>query len=443
MKNQLTIMQEAEQSKDLKLIKKVIWVYFFLIIFEGALRKWVLPGLATPLLIIRDPLAVFLVFKSMQTGYFKSNVYVLIAWVVSVISFFASLLFGHGNVWVALFGFRILVLHFPLIFVIGSILDKDEVVKIGKVLLWIHIGMTVLVAIQFYSPQSAWVNRGLGGDETGSGFSGAAGFFRVPGTFSFTNGLSMFYALVGCFVIYFWVTASKEINKWFLLLSTVFLLAAIPLTISRTVFFQLSATTLFAVIIAAHRPKQLMYFLGGTIVVIIFFFLLSNFSFFQTASFAFTERFTNANESEGGVEGVFFDRFLGGMIGALASNYNSEFFGMGLGMGTNVGATLMTGGRTFLISEGEWGRLIGEMGIFIGFIVITLRSLLILDMFKQSWKSIGKQNFLPWLLFSFVLTSVLQGQWAQPTALGFSVFAGGLLLASLKDKNINAQNDLL
>jgi hypothetical protein len=33
--------------------------------------------------------------------------------------------------------------------------------------------------------------------------------------------------------------------------------------------------------------------------------------------------------------------------------------------------------------------------------------------------------------------AVLQGQWAQPTSLGFSVLAGGLLLASLKSEEDN------
>ena len=35
-------------------LKRLIWVYFILLVFEGALRKWFLPGLSTPLLIVRD-----------------------------------------------------------------------------------------------------------------------------------------------------------------------------------------------------------------------------------------------------------------------------------------------------------------------------------------------------------------------------------------------------
>jgi hypothetical protein len=39
-------------------IQLLFWVYFWLIIFEGAIRKWLLPGLSTPLLVIRDPIAM-------------------------------------------------------------------------------------------------------------------------------------------------------------------------------------------------------------------------------------------------------------------------------------------------------------------------------------------------------------------------------------------------
>jgi len=36
-------------------IRWLIWIYFFLLIFEGALRKWIAPSLANVLLVVRDP----------------------------------------------------------------------------------------------------------------------------------------------------------------------------------------------------------------------------------------------------------------------------------------------------------------------------------------------------------------------------------------------------
>lgn len=420
------------KDKQLAILKNTVWVYFMLLIFEGALRKWFLPSLATPILIIRDPIAIFMIVKAIQYQYFKPNLFVIIAWVVSVISLFATLFWGHGNVYVAIYGLRIMAIHFPLIFVIGVILDKKNVIIIGKALLWIHIGMTILVAIQFYSPQTAWVNRGVGGDMDGSGFGATGDFFRVPGTFSFTNGLSFFYGLVVVFVFYLWLDTTK-ISIVLLMTATVCMLAAIPLSVSRTVLFEVLLSLLFALITTFRKPKNLLRFLGAGFVVTLLFIGLSFFPFFQTSIEVFMQRFSEASMSEGGLEGTLIDRFLGGMVNALANNGDLEFFGKGLGMGTNVGSQLLSGTRTFLISEGEWGRLIGETGIFIGFIMIIMRLILVTVMFKKAWNAIKANNYLPWMLSSFAMLLILQGAWAQPTTLGFAVMAGGMLLASLKD----------
>ena len=77
---------------------------------------------ATPLLIIRDPLAIWLILLAWKRGFFPSNVYLSAITVVSIISFFTAVLFGHGSLPVAVYGARILLIHFPLIFVIGRCL---------------------------------------------------------------------------------------------------------------------------------------------------------------------------------------------------------------------------------------------------------------------------------------------------------------------------------
>ncbi|HEX8607411.1 MAG TPA: hypothetical protein VF679_02085 [Pedobacter sp.] len=420
-------------DKRLKNLKIGIWAYFLLLILEGALRKWALPGLATPLLIVRDPIAIWLLYQSIASGIFKPNIYVYLLWILTTIAFLTTMFFGHGDVTVALFGARIFAFHFPVIFVIARVFDRGDVIAVGKWLLWISIGMTLLVAAQFFSPQSAWINRGIAGDSAGSGFSGAAGFYRVPGTFSFTNGLSLFYGFVAAFVFYFWIdNKDKKVPQYLLLISTFSLLAAVPLSISRTVLFEIAVSMAFLIVVAIRNPK----FLGSLVAIIAVAALLlvglSNFSFFQTATMAFTERFTTANEGEGGLEGVFIDRFLGGMVGALTSDQSLPFWGQGLGMGTNAGAKLLTGNTDYLISEGEWGRLIGEMGLILGLSFILLRLFLLFQLLQKSIAEIGKKNPLPWLLMSFAFLMIAQSQLGQPTSLGFTVLAAGLVLAAFK-----------
>ena len=185
------------------------------------MRKWLLPGFATPLLIVRDPVALLLILLSLKENLLRSNMYLSGTILLGIVSFFTAIFFGHGNLFVALFGARIFLLHFPVIFIIGRIFNKNDVIKVGKVILWLSIPMTVLIILQFYSPQSAWVNRGVGGDLNGAGFNGGAlGYFRPPGTFSFTNGNTLFYSLVACFVFYFWINP-KSVNRVLLITASI------------------------------------------------------------------------------------------------------------------------------------------------------------------------------------------------------------------------------
>jgi len=191
------------QNTPHKLLKQGIWLYFLLILFEGALRKWVLPGMATPLLLVREPVAVALIFISWKNCLLPRNLYLSGIVFIGIIGVFTAVFSGHGNFYVAIYGARILLLHLPLIFVIASIFDHEDVLIIGKAMLWIAVPMVIIIGLQFYSPQSAWINRGIGGDTEGGVFSGAMGLYRPPGTFSFANVNALISSLLSSFLFYF------------------------------------------------------------------------------------------------------------------------------------------------------------------------------------------------------------------------------------------------
>ena len=64
MPNRKVVSQAV--TTDYTFIKKLIWAYFLLLLFEGALRKWFLPGLSQGLLIIRDPIVIWIYFLAYQ-----------------------------------------------------------------------------------------------------------------------------------------------------------------------------------------------------------------------------------------------------------------------------------------------------------------------------------------------------------------------------------------
>lgn len=424
------------------LYRKAIWIYIFLLIFEGALRKWFLPSLATPLLLVRDPIAIWLTIVGLQKGWIKSG-YAKTMMSVASISFILTLIVGHHNLFVALFGWRIYFFHFPMIFVMGKVLTRTDLLKIGQFILWISIPMTVLIFMQFHSPQTAWVNMGVGGEGT-AGFEGAMGYMRPPGTFSFTSGYVAFQAVVGCYLLYYLLmnnTLPKEykFSKIVLIILAGCYLLSIPTSISRTHFFQTGVFLIFLFIAAMRKNKLKSKFLKFAVITIVAGIILYLSGLGGASLEAFATRFEGANKVEGGVQGVIGDRYVGGLFGSL-TNINTPVFGYGIGLGTNVGAKIM-GGNMYSFgfnAENEWSRTIGECGMLLGLIIIGIRLLISLDIWKRAYHLlVRKYDLLPWMLSAGMMLTVPQGQWSIPTNLGFCILFGGLTLAAVNSSKKN------
>lgn len=424
------------------LYRKAIWIYIFLLIFEGALRKWVLPSLATPLLLVRDPIAIWLTIVGLQKGWIKSG-YAKTMMVVASISFFLAIVVGHHNLFVALFGWRIYFFHFPMIFVMGKVLTRTDLLKIGQFMLWISIPMTILIFMQFHSPQTAWVNMGVGGEGT-AGFAGAMGYMRPPGTFSFTSGYVMFQAVVGCYLLYYLLMNNSfpkqfQFPKIVIIILAVCYLLSIPTSISRTHFFQTGVFLIFLFIAAMKKNKLKSKFLKFAIMTIVAGIILYLSGVGGTSLEAFTARFNNASEIEGGVSSTIGDRYVGGLLGSLI-NFNIPLFGYGIGLGTNVGAKIM-GGDMYSFGfngENEWSRIIGECGMLLGLIIIGIRLFFSLDIWKRAYNLlIKKYDLLSWMLSAGMMLAIPQGQWSIPTNLGFCILFGGLTLAAVNSSKKN------
>src|SRR6476660_4046786 len=108
IQNNISLVVSQSAIKENLQLKRVIWLYFLLVIFEGALRKWILPGLATPLLLVRDPLAIWLILKGWEKNFFSSNMFVFFIILIGIVGIYTAVFWGHGNLWVAIYGARIM-----------------------------------------------------------------------------------------------------------------------------------------------------------------------------------------------------------------------------------------------------------------------------------------------------------------------------------------------
>ncbi|MBB4802506.1 hypothetical protein HNP37_002579 [Flavobacterium nitrogenifigens] len=431
--NTIAITQQ-EVMVDYKSIKTAIWLYFLLWIFEGALRKWILPSLATPLLIVRDPIAIYILLRAFYLRVKFVNMYVVLSFIITLLSLSITMTFGHENMFVGIYGARIMLLHFPLIFVIGAVFTKEDILKMGRAMLVINIIMTLIIYFQFISPQTAYINTGLGG-EGSAGFDGAMGYFRPSGTFSFTTGLSSYYILASVFVFYFWL--SKEAcSKVLLISSTIALIIALPITVSRTAVLGVLLVGFFAFIGSSTSFKSIIRLLITIVVIgLLFFILQKTTTVFSLGTEVFMSRVDTAKGQEGG---SIIERSIQGFTEPFETLLKAPLFEGNLGMGTNAGAQLLTGKRAFLVSEGELNRIGGEQGLILGGAMVVLRLVFAFGLFYSSIKKPSEFKLLPMTFCGTALFLITQGQWAQPSMLGCSVIAAGLLVASL---NINMKNE--
>ena len=87
-------------------MKQAIWLNIVLLIIEGGLRRWILPGLATPLLVVRDGVALYLLVQAVRWRMTPRHPVYWLSFFLAGLAFILALTFGHGDLRVALYGIR-------------------------------------------------------------------------------------------------------------------------------------------------------------------------------------------------------------------------------------------------------------------------------------------------------------------------------------------------
>ncbi|MFA9206605.1 MAG: hypothetical protein ACEQR6_08010, partial [Burkholderiaceae bacterium] len=125
-------------------------------------------------------------------------------------------------------------------------------------------------------------------------------------------------------------------------------------SISRTLLFSIVLSFVFLLLSFIDNKKQLNKILGGLVGLLLLIYSASYLDSLSTPLSVFLSRFTSANEQEGGLNGVFLDRFLGGLINGLihSSDSDKSFFVYGIVYGTNFAYKLLNNVEVlFLVDE--------------------------------------------------------------------------------------------
>jgi hypothetical protein len=186
--------------------QKLIWAVMFLVVCEGAIRKWVLPGYQAQIYLVKDGLLVlaylgFLSSRPPPGAHLKAMAGVKILLIMSLVYFGLQLLNPNSpSPLVSLVGFKNYLLYVPLIFVVPYMFSssKDVEQKLRKYAI-LMIPFAGLGLVQFGFGPDHWINGYVSYD---SDALGAAVIFgdvpkaRTSGTFSYIGGYSTFLTVM-------------------------------------------------------------------------------------------------------------------------------------------------------------------------------------------------------------------------------------------------------
>jgi hypothetical protein len=423
--------EEIRYEYRLRSLKRWLWIYFFLLIFEGVLRKWIFPGLSGPLLLIRDPVALIIYYQAYRAGKLSMRTMWPFALITAVLLLLACIQVSASiiSLPIVLFGLRSYLLHLPLMFVIAGTLDGEDLYKFGRWLMLLSVPMMALILAQYNSPRSSWLNAGAG--EGAHQIVLVNDRIRPAGTFTFGIGAQCLVVLTAAFLL----DALMHRRKYPPMLvgsALLAVIATVPLLGSRTVLFNLAMLAVCTVLSGMSHGARLVGMIKLVCVLLLGGLLAIQFSFFNSAIDTMKLRWEQAASSEGNAHQALTKRVwepieAGGELAGVV-----PFLGKGMGFGSRFAAASQGNDGQFLAGEGEWERVIVEFGPLFGLLFLGMRVGLAGYVSLQAFQAMRRNSVLAWLLLPAAVPLIALTVMEQPTFLGFMVFGGGLCLAAAR-----------
>lgn len=416
-----------------RLVVRLAFLFYLLLLAEGPLRKWVLPSASNALVFLRDPVMVALLVAGarLRVGTVGKRGWRLFGAVllVALACVTGQLATADAPPLALLAGLRNYLLFAPLGFLVGEAFGPDDYARWLRLNLWLAAPVALLVVVQYRAPPTAFINAAPGGDSEGV-FLLVADVVRPYGLFSFTLGHSVFAAwMIG--VALAGATAPRRLGIG-APLAAVGGLAAIAMVAfsgSRTALL-LAAAVMVAFVTgsvfgcdAAARRRALAataILLGAA---------LATAALVPDLASNLIERQEAAVANEGDTDG---------RIGQVLTEFAGQLdavppLGFGLGAGTNVAAFLSNGRTDRVLAEYELTRMVQELGPFVGLAAIGLRWALAFGLACATLRAARRGNLQPACFLGLVAPLLLvHDVTLQNSMIGIAWFATGILVATLR-----------
>ena len=442
----------AAQARSLPANRKIetlVVAFFWMLIAEGALRKWVAPSFSQYLFFIRDPFVLMLYWYAIRDRVIHRIDPLLavgmgISVVAVLLAFAQGVTFGDSRLLPVLaYGWRQYFFYLPLPFVMAATLNQDSLLRIARHA-FVAIMLTApLVLLQTLSSSGAIVNRGIAEEASlqFQSFAYTGGKIRPSGPFTSTVGVKELISCTVALLLAVWLTpaARRKMGLPWLVLAAAAIATCLALSGSRAAFVHVAIIMLSAIGLGVLtrsttiRVRALTIPIALAIAGVVLYPIV-----FPDALSAMLTRVSEAHAAESRFSSL-------GILGRALYEYIDFFrfvgqtpiLGYGLGLGGN--------GRTFLASstainladiyaESDWSRHIIDLGGLFGVVFILYRITLLLRLMGRMLRATRlSENPFPMLLFGYVGIGLLSGQLTgHGTVGGFLWLFLGLCMASCR-----------
>ena len=421
-------------------ICNAIIVIYYLLILEGALRKWIAPGYQKELFFVRDPFLLFVYGFALLKGFWpKASVLFWCGLGLAVVGF--NLTLWHledTSVTLMAYGWRNYFAYLPLAFIIGEQFRYGDWLRVVRFTILISIPVAVLCVLQSVSSPTAPINAGFGvtSDELFVPFGVAGEVIRATGFFTSGTGQVQFIGSLA--VMLFWMWSDTRIRhlfgRWALPLAAVATIVLLVVGGHRAGFLLVGlvaiAGTMMSFAADGIRSSSRLAFglalLGALI-------LFSGRYFFRQQAEAMVQRTQVAAEEDNSA-------YSAGVVNRTLNEFGTfadfvpivDWTGAGLGVGGNAGDILGANSRVGF-AEDDWSRNVVDLGPIAGLAFIAYRIALVLMIASGAVAASRRyRDPLPLLLISFVGITLLNGQiTGQGSVNGYGwIFVGFCLAAN-------------
>jgi hypothetical protein len=432
-------------ERDRRLIVRLVLCAFWLLIFEGALRKWVAPQFSQYLYFVRDPLTLCIYYVAGRAGVFRApSAFLPVGLVIAALGALLALVHvvggGQYTPLLAAYGVRNYFFYIPLAFVIGRCFGPDDVVLLGKQCLIAMLIAAPIAVLQFNAAGDSALNVGRATEKSlqFDNLVSAGTRVRPAGTFTSVVGMSQLIVCCVAWLMWAWTTpqARQALGRWLVILATVATAAALAVSGSRTSFVHSVLVVGVGVALGPLLPGASAKVRSIAIPAVLVVAFAALFPVLMPEAFeAFTYRWTTAATAEADL----------GLIGRALHGYYDFFrlfgdipvLGYGVGMAGNAAtmSDVTIGGVNVLrVAEEDWSRHVVELGPPLALLFIMYRASLGASLGIQSLRTaLRTGNSLPVLLYAFVAVALIHGQiTGHGLVNGFGWLFTGVCLAAVR-----------